>query len=222
MQPNNYPPRNNKSNNIHDFIRSHRTLSTIIAILGPILIIVVIVIIFINANRETELPPLVPEVAPIPSFQHRYLLNYTLGNTPATQAFADLGNTIVSAEELASAPSPSTDPHDNTYIIDLIEDTFTMLRDQPRTTYKVNIEVSDGRTYDLYLRIDPTYGSECFVVILDRTDLPSATDYAFIYTDPSVPNVSSITDQFTSWAKSFPLINLQITDKTSSADPADQ
>lgn len=208
MQPNYYPPSAPNADQIHkiqDFIRSHKALSLFLAIGSVALIIGIIILMFFNALRGSEPETFAPEIAPIPAFEHRYLLNYTLGSIPATQVFIDLGNTIVSPEELDSAPSSNST---NTYTTDLVEDSFTTLRNQPNTTYKVDTKVSDGRTYTLYYRIDPD--SNYIAVVLDRTDLSSGTDYIYIYTNPSLNNKESVIAQLTTWAKSLSLTNPKV------------
>ncbi len=205
MQPNNYnyPTNTKKPYNIHDFIRNHKVLSILIAIGGFALIIAIIFLLTLNPDEDGN-DNQAPEIAPIAYFEHTYLFNYSIGSTPATQLFTDLGNMLTDPEELASAPNPPTDPRDNTYTIDLIEDTFTTL--QPQYTYRVDSTISDGRTYTLTARLDSDYG-RYLVAILDRTDSDSAPDHIFIYTASNLPDKDSTIANLITWAKSFHLTN---------------
>lgn len=201
MPPNsNYAPSQmNSKPNIHDFIRTHKTLTVVLFFAG-IFLLAAIVIILITSNKPRET---VPETAPIPYYEHRYLLDYTINRSLIDDLFADISDAILSPEEIESAPQEN--PTNNTYAISLDEDSFITLKDEPQYTYKTDLLLSDGRTYALYVRIDQDYGQEYMVGILNRTDTSSTASHIYIYLNPSIDEKekNTLSASLTSWAKTL-------------------
>lgn len=211
MQPNTSSHNTKSPDTFQDFIRSHKILFLIAVFLVFTLLIVLISFLLPKQTAEQQQTP---EIAPIPVYDHRYLIDYSIGNNYSNDVFLDVSDVILSTDELASAPSSNSNSVDNIYTITLDEDSFAKLNNQPDYTYKVNLDISDGRTYTLYIRIDQNFGQDYMVAVLDRTDLPSASDHIFVYTNPDNNEDSnkSTKDTLTKWAKTFTLNNPIVTE----------
>lgn len=189
---------------LRDFVQKHRTLSIIIVIVFAILFFAGIIL-FI----ESKLPPKIePEIAPSTSFDNRYLIEYSIGRSNSTQTFADLNSVILEPDAISSAPNLNAfnNNENTTFACTLVESSYKKLP-TPEYTYSMDINVSDGRTYTLTVRLSPDYGSSYMVVIANRTDSDSATDYAFIHTN----NTEEYTEELTNWINTFNLTSPNIT-----------
>lgn len=183
---------------LRDFAQKHRTLSIIIVITFTILILAGIIL-FI----ESKLPPKIEhEIAPSTAFENRYLIEYSIGRANSIQTFADLNSVVLEPDAISSAPNLNefNNNENTTFVCTLVESSYQKLS-TPEYTYRININVSDGRTYTVTVRLSPDYGSSYLVIIADRTDSDSATDYAFIHTS----NTEQYTEELTEWIKSFNL-----------------
>lgn len=190
--------QNNKQQDVHDFIRTHKS-SIIILFLADIFILAAAIIALIASNKPQEK---VPEIAPIPYYEHRYLLDYTISRSLVDGLFSDISKDILSPEEIASAPQEN--PTNNTYTISLDEDSFISLKQEPKYTYKTNLSLSDGRSYVLYVRIDQDYGQKYMVAVLNRTG-SSSSDHIYIYINPSLDEKekNTLSTSLANWAKTL-------------------
>lgn len=97
QSPLNSLPTQSPKFDIHEFVRNHKTLS-IFLILGAVLLFSAIIILIFSRTPKTE----EPENSPYPYFEHRYLLDYSLGQAITNPVFSDIGDTILSPEEISS------------------------------------------------------------------------------------------------------------------------
>ena len=181
--------------NIHDFIKEHKTLSLIMFLVAAILIFVVIILIIDHTIPKPE----EPEISPYPFFEHRYLLDYSLGQAYTDEIFSNIGDTILSSESVSSAPIAN--PTENTYTISLIESSFKILETTPNLIYKVNLQISDERTYILYVYLSGE--NDLMIAALDRTDSGSTPDHVFVYTGNGESDQYS--KEINSWLKTLNL-----------------
>ncbi len=199
---NSYQSNTNDSENhdFHDKIRENprRTLAIII---GAIILIFTIIglVLYGIFNRYDDATDQIPETAPIPAFEHRYLLEGSLGLNLSNSAMLDIGNVIVNNEELNSAPHENTNDVDNIYPVDLAEDSYRILDKNSSTpTYKIDLKTSDGRTYTFHARTD---NSTYMITVLDRTDNDTMPDHVFIYTNAEDSSKDDLDKTATDWAK---------------------
>lgn len=170
-------PTNNT--NLPDFIRKHRILA-IVTFFFILIIFIVIIWIIINSSSKNTGPE--PESSPYPYFENRYLLEFSIGQTLSTDVMNDVGNIIISDEEISSAPSDNSTSNNtlNTYTITLNEESFEDLSNDKSISYKITLDVSDDRRYILYIFTD--YTMENFLAIaLDRIDNSDISDHTIIY-----------------------------------------
>lgn len=179
---------------IHEFIRNHKILSIVI-LLGTIFFFTAIIILILSRTPKAE----EPETAPYPYFEHRYLLDYSLGQSITNTIFSSIGDTMLNPEEISSAPI--TNPNENSYTVSFDEASFKVLKDQPGQVYKVNLNLSDQRTYALYIYTDQDWNY--IVVVLDRTDSSNIADHVYIYTIEGEEDKYS--QEINSWLKQFNL-----------------
>ncbi len=170
-------PTNNT--NLPDFIRKHRILA-IVTFFFILIIFIVIIWIIINSSSKNTGPE--PESSPYPYFENRYLLEFSIGQTLSTDVMNDVGNIIISDEEISSAPSDNSTSNNtlNTYTITLNEESFEDLSSDKSISYKVTLDVSEDRKYILYVFTD--YTMENFLAVaLDRIDNNDISDHTIIY-----------------------------------------
>ena len=123
-----------------------------------------------------------PESSPYTYFENRYLLEFSIGQTLSTDVLNDVGNIIISDEEISSAPSDNSTSNNTliTYTITLNEESFEDLSSDKSISYKVTLDVSDDRKYILYVFTD--YTMENFLAVaLDRIDNNDISDHTIIY-----------------------------------------
>lgn len=192
--PLNSPPTPSPKFDIHEFIRNHKILSIFI-LLGSIFFLTAVIVLIFSRTPKTE----EPETAPYPYFEHRYLLDYSLGQSITNTIFSSIGDTMLSPEEISSAPI--VNPNENAYTVSFDEASFKVLKDQPGQVYKVNLNLSDQRTYALYIYTDQDWNY--IVVVLDRTDSSNIADHIYIYTLEGEEDKYS--QEINSWLKQFNL-----------------
>ena len=194
QSPLNSLPTQSPKFDIHEFVRNHKTLS-IFLILGAVLLFSAVIILILSRTPKTE----EPETSPYPYFEHRYLLDYSLGQAITNTVFSDIGDTILSPEEISSAPI--INPNENSYTVSFDEASFKILKDQPGQVYKVNLNLSDQRTYILYIYVNQDWNY--IVAVLDRTDSSNIADHIYIYTIEGEEDKYS--QEINSWLKQFNL-----------------
>lgn len=208
-------PLKNKSSKtiqdkLRDFVQKHRTISIIIIIVTTTLLLTGLILLI-----KSKLPVQIEqESAPSTYFNHRYLLEYSIGRSNATQVFFDLNSIILNPESISSAPQPN---QGTTYACTLAESSYKKLS-SPKNTYQINLDVSDGRTYTLTVRLSPDdYGYSYMVTIADRTDSDTAADYVFINTD----NFNQYSSELNAWIDSFNLNSPIVTVSPNTAEDID-
>ncbi len=213
------PPQKNPTNGrtfqdkLRDFLHTHPVVSFIV-IIAFIVSIFTLVILLVEANTPKSEEP---ETAPATYFENRYLLNYSIGNSNSNQTYTNLNSVILDQDSIASAPHENTFYDKNTFACVLVESSYKKLPN-PAYTYHMNLDVSDGRTYTLTIRLSPDdYGYSYMVTIADRTDSDTAADYVFINTD----NFDQYSSELNAWIDSFNLNSPIVTVSPNTAEDID-
>lgn len=203
-QPSNPNKNSDSRRGFHDILRENPRQLLLPLAIGSIVILLIIVLAFFRHDESVNQEP---ETAPIPAFEHRYLVESSIGQRLSDSVFSDIGNIIIDDKELASAPNTSSSETDNIYEVNLSEDSYRILnKEQSIPTYKIDLEVSDGRAYTLQIRTD---NKSYMITTLDRTDNESIPDHVFIRTDEEGKAKETIDKLATQWAESLELNNPQ-------------
>lgn len=207
MYPQNIPNASSSSRyKILEFIKKHRVLAGLM--LSFIIIIIFGIILFFLTQLKPEEQQQIPEVAPYPSFEHQYLIDSSIGSVLSNDALYDIGNIIISPTEISTAPALNTSDPENLYIVDLQEESYRLLNDQLGHIYQMNAKISDSRTYEILICLDPNYGQEYMVIVLDRTDTNSATDFALIYTNDTGKYATALNQWIESLHLNDPIVTI--------------
>ncbi len=167
---------------------------SIFLILGAVLLFSAIIILILSRTPK-------PKNQKLPLSIFRTSLFTRLFSRPShhQHSFSDIGDTILSPEEISSAPI--INPNENSYTVSFDEASFKILKDQPGQVYKVNLNLSDQRTYILYIYVNQDWNY--IVAVLDRTDSSNIADHIYIYTIEGEEDKYS--QEINSWLKQFNL-----------------
>lgn len=174
---------NNKRYEFQDFIRKHRLLALVV-IIGSVLLFATIVVLgissFLNKDSQPANGQLEPENAPYITFEHEYLIEFQVPETLAEEINFQLRLVLLSADELNTATINS----DNQEIIASIDEDSWSINDSSDTTNvtSMDIDLTDGRTYNLTLLFDDTYQDEYAIVVLKPLSSSDTHDYVITFT----------------------------------------
>lgn len=166
----NQPP---KKRSIREFFNEHRPLAIPLFVALFVILIIIASIILMNASPKE--PKQESEDAPYLTYENEKLIDQTiLGELLRF----NLSLILLKTSEIESAPT-NNDGSRN-YIVSVTENSHTSTNFEQ--TYKMNINISDGRRYTLQTIVHIEYDNEYALAILDRTDKTDAQDYVVSFT----------------------------------------
>jgi len=172
----------NSNHGFQDFLRQHRIIATLMIVGFVALSIALVVFLFFrNANPEDSYRE--PENAPYATFEHEYLIEYPAQESLSEEILFELRLIILSADEIASAPTNNSG--EQQYVISIDEDSYQVSdinNIENSELYTMNLNISDGRKYVLQLLINNTYHEEYAFAILQRTDIANSPSYIITFT----------------------------------------
>lgn len=178
-------------------------------IISPIILFFVIILIIsaifliIQSKKPSQTDVGTIEHQNIAIFENRYQLDYSIGEENASRTFDNINKIITDQNEIDSAPNKITpNNNSNTYYTSTLEETsFKLLSQNNGYTYSFNLDINDGRHYQVTIKTDPSYGSEYIIILIKQ--LNDDNSYIIIDSDSL-----TLTDEIKTWAESLGFTNL--------------
>lgn len=162
--------------------KDRKTLLIAAVVVSAVLAFVIIILTTMNRQQYTgngnESTGYGSEIdAPSAVFENRAKLNKIYGRENSAIILTEIEEIVMSEKEIAAAPKEnnSSDGIKTHYDTKLVEESFKLYSERPEV-YTFNIEMSDGREYEAFVRQDSEYDVDmgerniCYTVVLIRDE----------------------------------------------------
>lgn len=179
----------------------------LLIIIAPIVIffivIIIISLIFLKTQSEQTSDVGVIKHQDITIFENHYQLDYSIGEENSSRVLADISVLMIDNNEVNSAPEQLiANDNSNTYYTCVLEEkSFRLLSKDNGYTYSFNLNVNDGRDYQIIVKTDSSYGSEYIIILIKRV----GGDKSFIIIDSETVTLN---DDIKAWAETLGFSNL--------------